>query len=85
VTIAEVAKDKGWRVMSLVDRSVSNDLNALRAITGENSQDEITIYDLPHSAVKVYGIKKDNAEMFYSDYPGLTSGKVFRRSGYCRW
>ena len=72
VTIAEVAKDdKGWRVTSLVDQSVSNDLNALRAITGETSQDEITIYDLPHSAVKVYGIKKDNSEMFYSDYPGF--------------
>jgi len=64
VTVAEVAKDdKGWRVTSLV--------NALRAITGETSQDEITIYDLPHSAVKVYGIKKDNSEMFYSDYPGF--------------
>ena len=72
VTIAEVAKDdKGWRVTSLVDQGVSNDLNALRAITGETSQDEITIYDLPHSAVKVYGIKKDNSEMFYSDYPGF--------------
>lgn len=72
VTIAEVAKDdKGWRVTSLVDQSVSNDLNALRTITGETSQDEITIYDLPHSAVKVYGIKKDNSEMFYSDYPGF--------------
>ncbi len=72
VTIAEVAKDnKGWRVTSLVDQSVSNDLNALRAITGETSQDEITIYDLPHSAVKVYGIKKDNSEVFYSDYPGF--------------
>lgn len=72
VTIAEVAKDdKGWRVTSLVDQSVSNDLNALRTITGETSQDEITIYDLPHSAVKIYGIKKDNSEMFYSDYPGF--------------
>jgi hypothetical protein len=72
VTVAEVAKDdKGWRVTSLVDQSVSNDLNTLRAITGETSQDEITIYDLPHSAVKVYGIKKDNSEMFYSDYPGF--------------
>jgi hypothetical protein len=66
VTIAE-----GWRVTSLVDQSVSNDLNALRTITGETSQDEITIYDLPHSAVKIYGIKKDNSEMFYSDYPGF--------------
>lgn len=73
VTIAEVAKnDKGWRVTSLVDQSVSNDLNALRTITGETSQDEITIYDLPHSAVKIYGVKKDNSEMFYSDYPGFT-------------
>ena len=69
VTIAEVAKDdKGWRVTSLVDQSVSNDLNALRAVTGDMSQAEITIYDLPHSAVKIYGVKKDNSEMFYSDY-----------------
>jgi hypothetical protein len=72
VTIAEVAKDdKGWRVTSLVDQGVSNDLNALRTVPGETSQDEITMYDLPHSAVKVYGIKKDNSEMFYSDYPGF--------------
>jgi len=72
VTIAEVAKDdKGWRVTSLVGQSVSNDLNALRTVTGETSQVEITIYDLPHSAVKVYGIKKNNSEMFYSDYPGF--------------
>jgi hypothetical protein len=72
VTIAEIARDsKGWRVTSLVDQSVSNDLNALRTVTGEVSEGEITIYDLPHSPVKVYGMKKDKAEMFYSDYPGL--------------
>jgi hypothetical protein len=72
VTIAEVAKDdKGWRVTSLVDQGVSNDLNALRTVPGETSQDEITMYDLPHSAVKVYGINKDNSVMFYSVYPGF--------------
>lgn len=72
VTIAEVAKDdKGWRVTSLVDQSLSNDLNALTAVTGDISQGEITIYDLPHSPAKVYGIKRDNSEIFYSSYPGF--------------
>ena len=72
VTIAEIAQDaKGWRVTALVDQSVSTDLNALRTVIGNISQGEITIYDLPHSAVKVYGIKENNAEVFYSDYPGF--------------
>jgi hypothetical protein len=48
VTIAEVAKDdKGWRVTSLVDQSVSNDLNALQAVTGDTSQREITSIPKP--------------------------------------
>ena len=73
VTVAGVAKDgKGWKVASLADKSISNDLNMVPGITGDRSQGEITIYDLPNSAVKVYGVKKNNSEMFYTDYPGFS-------------
>jgi len=72
VTIAGVAKDdKGWKVASLVDKSIADDLNALQAASGDNSQGEITIYDLPNSAVKVYGVKNNDSEMFHTSYPGF--------------
>ena len=72
VTVAGVAKDdKGWKVASLADKSIADDLNALQAGSGDNSQGEITIYDLPHSPVKVYAVKKDDSEMFHTNYPGF--------------
>jgi hypothetical protein len=86
VTIAGIAKDdRGWRVTSLVDQSVSDDLNALLAVTGDISQGEIAIYDLPHSPVKVYGINGITPKCSILIILALTSGKVFRRSVYCRW
>jgi len=72
VTIAELAKDdKGWRVASLANKSVTNDLNLLGGALGE-SQGEIIMCDLPNSSIKVYGVKKNDAEMFYTDYPGFS-------------
>ena len=72
VTIAGVAKDdKGWRVAALADKSIANDLNELQGAGGDMAQGEITIYELPNSPVKVYGVKKDGSEVFHSNYPGF--------------
>ena len=72
VTIAGVAKDdKGWRVAALADKSIADDLNALQVARGDMSQGEITIYELPNSAVKVYGVKKNDSEVFHTNYPGF--------------
>jgi hypothetical protein len=72
VTIAGVAKDdKGWKVAALADKSIADDLNALQVARGDMPQGEITIYELPNSAVKVYGVKTNDSEMFHTDYPGF--------------
>jgi hypothetical protein len=74
-TIAEVAKDeKGWKVASLADKSLSSELDVVRKAAG--SQSEIVIYDLPHSAIKVYGVTQKAAgetsgTAFYTNYPGF--------------
>jgi hypothetical protein len=72
-TVVQVAKDeKGWRVAALVDSNLSNDLNALRVAAGDTSQADVTIYALPHASTRVYGVKKEGTELFYSDYPSFS-------------
>jgi hypothetical protein len=73
VTIAEVAKnDKGWRVTAVANKEISEDLNAIRKSIGDTAKGEITIYNLPHTATKVYGVKRGDAEIFYTSYPGFS-------------
>ncbi len=72
-TIVQVAKDeKGWRVTALADSKLADDLNALRGAVGDTSQAEVTIYALPHASTRVYGVKKEGKELFYSDYPSFS-------------
>lgn len=69
VTVAEIGKhEKGWSVASLVDKNVTDELNALRRAAPEAAQGEITIYDLPHSGLKVYEVP---GGMLHTSYPGF--------------
>ena len=72
VTTVDVAKgEKGWRVASLADGDIAEDLNLLEQVVGYGSKSKITIYNLPHSAMKVYGVEKDGVEVFHTSYPGF--------------
>lgn len=76
VTIVGTNRDAaGWSVASIVDKGISEDLNLLWGATA--SQAAVSIYDLPHSSVRVYAVSKaaDSGEAsaltFYTNYPGL--------------
>ena len=78
VTVAGVGKDaEGWRVASVVDKGISDDLNLLRRVSQDASQGSVTIYDLPHSSVRIYAVTKAGGSIeppnvtFYTNYPGF--------------
>lgn len=79
VTIAAVGKDAaGWSVASVVDKGISDDLNQLQRVNQDASQGPVTIYDLPHSSVRIYAVTKAGgsveagAATFYTNYPGFS-------------
>ncbi len=79
VTIAAVGNDAaGWSVASVVDKGISDDLNLLRSVTQDASQGPVIIYDLPHSSVRIYAVRKGGgsdeagATTFYTNYPGFS-------------
>ena len=78
VTVAGVGKDaEGWRVASVVDKGISDDLNLLRRVSQDASQGSVTIYDLPHSSVRIYAVTKAGGSteppnvIFHTNYPGF--------------
>ena len=75
VTIVGVGKEaEGWRVASLIDKSISDELNVLWHAMPDSSRGEITIYDLPHTSVKVYAVKEGGAEgtsRLFTNYRGF--------------
>ena len=78
VTVAGVGKDaEGWRVASLVDKGISDDLNLVWGISQDASQASVTIYDLPHTSVRIYAVTKAGGSIeatnvtFYTNYPGF--------------
>ena len=78
VTVAGVGKDaEGWRVASVVDKGISDDLNLLWRVSQEASQGSVTIYDLPHSSVRIYAVTRAGGSIdapnviFYTNYPGF--------------
>ena len=78
VTVAGVGKDaEGWRVASVVDKGISDDLNLLWRVSQDASQGSVTIYDLPHSSVRIYAVTKASGSIeppnviFYTNYPGF--------------
>jgi hypothetical protein len=72
VTVVELNKDeKGWSIAGLAGKSIANDLNTIKIAVGPEA--EISVYDIPNLQVKVYGVKKDGAEIFYTDYGGQFS------------
>ena len=78
VTIAGVGKDAaGWSIASVVDKGISNDLNLLWRVSQDASPGPVTIYDLPHSSLRIYAVTKANSSgeagptTFYTNYPGF--------------
>ena len=78
VTVAGVGKDaEGWRVASVADKGISEDLNLLWRVSQDAAQGSVTIYDLPHSSVRIYAVTKVGGSIespnvtFYTNYPGF--------------
>lgn len=72
-TIIEVGKDNNrWHIASLANKEISNDLNVIQRSIGDTSKGAITIYNLPHSRVKLYAFIRDNTEWLFSNYPGFS-------------
>jgi hypothetical protein len=78
VTVAGVGTDAGgWRVASVVDKGISDDLNLLWRVSQDAPQGSVTIYDLPHSSVRIYAVTKAGGSTesptvtFYTNYPGF--------------
>jgi hypothetical protein len=66
VGIAEITKaDAGWKVASLGNMAVTNDLNDSRILTGN---DPVTLYEIPNLNIMVYGVQRDAAETYYLNY-----------------
>src|ERR1051326_5975552 len=73
-TVVGLAKDeRGWKIASLGDKSLSSDLDTIRRATGP--QVDIVIYDLPHSGEKVYAAMHaatgGGGTTLYTNYPGF--------------
>ena len=69
VTIVEVVKDdKGWKVTSLAAKDVADDLSAIHTAIGDTAQQAITIYEVPNLRTRVYGVRRNNTELFYTNY-----------------
>ena len=69
VTIVEVTKDdKGWKVTSLAAKDIADDLSVIRRAIGDTAQQNITIYEVPNLRTRVYGVRRNNAELFYTNY-----------------
>ena len=73
-TVVETAKtEAGWKVVSLADKGLSSELDAVRKAAGPES--DIVIYDLPYSGAKVYGVMAPGggtAPVLYTNYKGFT-------------
>jgi hypothetical protein len=73
-TVVEAAKtEAGWKVVSLADKSLSSELDAVRKAAGPEG--DIIIYDLPYSGAKVYGVTAPGggtAPVLYTNYTGFT-------------
>jgi hypothetical protein len=73
-TVVGLAKgEAGWKIASLADKSLSNELDAIRKAVGP--QAEIAIYDLPHSGEKVYAVMQPatggGGTTLYTNYTGF--------------
>lgn len=67
ITIVEIGKnEKGWSVTGLGGKSTAQDLDIVRTAVGSGAV--ISIYDVPNLQTKVYGVKKDGVELFYTNY-----------------
>ena len=72
ITIVEVKKSgKGWEVAALGNKQLSDDLTAL-GITGD-SLNNVTVYEVPNLKTKVYGVRKGDNELFYTNYKNVLS------------
>jgi hypothetical protein len=73
-TVVGVAKsDAGWKVASLADKSLANEVDVVRKAVGPQAQ--IFIYDLPHSGEKVYAALQPatggGGTTLYTNYTGF--------------
>jgi hypothetical protein len=67
LTVAELSKsNEGWKVAGLADKSMTDDLNAVKAAAGDSAT--ITIYHLPNLQTNVYAVKKGDSELLYVNY-----------------
>jgi hypothetical protein len=67
ITVVEINKsEKGWSITGLGGKSVSEDLNIVRAVAGDSAT--ISVYEVPNLQTKVYSVKKAGVEMFYTDF-----------------
>ena len=67
VTVALIKKlENGWQVTGLSDKSLTDDLNAVRTAVGETAS--ISVYHLPNLQTNVYAVKNGDRELYFLNY-----------------
>jgi hypothetical protein len=74
VTIVEIVEGAdGWRVVGLAGRDIAQALDIVHRVAGDTVSHQVTLYEVPNLQTRVYGVKRGEAEVLYTDYEGRFS------------